>query len=99
MPIAPEAQLDDGLIDVIAIRDGDSFDLASLTANFVFSDFRQHTLVIYRQVSQVTIKATGPMPVTIDGDVITDQPISIAVLPQKVKLVRPSQTESFRSII
>lgn len=87
--IAPGAKLDDGLIEVIAVLDGSGLDLASLAADFVLSDFRNHPLVIYRQVPNLRVQAMGPMPVTIDGELVTDKPISIGITDHKLPMVRP----------
>lgn len=92
MEIAPDAQLDDGLIDVVLIADGAVGEIASLTANYLLSDFRKHPLVTYRQVSKFRLEAEVPLPVTIDGDVVTDGPIRLEVEAQKVRLVRPAAT-------
>ena len=66
-------------------------DLASLTANFVLANFLEHPLVIYRQVRQLRVTATGPLPITIDGDVATEGPFTIDFAPQRVQIVRPAQ--------
>lgn len=88
--VAPHAELDDGLIDVIIVKDGDAVDLASLTANFVLANFLEHPLVVYRQVRKLSVTATGPLPITIDGDVATEGPFTIDFAPQRIQLVRPA---------
>ncbi|MBI1348234.1 hypothetical protein GC163_18320 [bacterium] len=87
MTIAPQAELGDGLMDVIAILDGTTTQIASLTANYLLDQFLEHPLVFYRRARLLGVECTDSFPVTIDGDVVTDQPFQISVLPQRLQMI------------
>jgi diacylglycerol kinase (ATP) len=87
MPISPSAQLDDGLIDVVIVQDGEPGEIASLTANYLLADFLQHPLVVHRQVRSLKLRPAQSLPTTIDGDNVTESPREIAADSRKLPLV------------
>ena len=85
--VAPRANPEDGLLDVILIRDGDFIDLATLTARFVLSDYLDCEQIIYRQAKKVRVRSTPGMRYSIDGEAIEGQPIEFRVLPAAIRMV------------
>jgi diacylglycerol kinase (ATP) len=85
--IAPRANLEDGLLDVLLIKNGDPIDMAALTARYLFSDFVESELVIYRQVRSLKIKSDPQMRFSIDGESIDDQPVVFRCLPGAVRMI------------
>jgi diacylglycerol kinase (ATP) len=88
LSVAPDSKLDDGLMDVVAILDGSSTDMMALARDYVLADFLKHPLVLHRQVRRISVEARQPMPVTIDGDIVTEGPFEAWVEPRRISIVR-----------
>lgn len=89
LPVAPDAKLDDGLVDVIVVRDCSPVDMAALATQYVLSDYRNNEHIIFRQAKVVTIHSQPALTISVDGDVVTDQPTTFRVLAGAVKVIRP----------
>lgn len=87
LSVAPSSRIDDGLVDVVAILDGSPTDMMALARDYVFHDFLEHPLVLHRQVRHVSVEARQPMPVTIDGDVVTEGPFEVRVEARRIPIV------------
>jgi diacylglycerol kinase (ATP) len=88
LTVAPDARIDDGLLDLIVVQDGDALDLASLTADYLLSDFRVNPLVQHRRCRRVEISATPPLPISIDGDPQPAGAVSVEVAAGAIRAVR-----------
>lgn len=89
LPVAPDAKLDDGLVDVIVVRDCSPVDMAALATQYVLSDYRNNEHIVFRQAKVVSIHAEPPLTISVDGDVVTDQPTTFRVIAGGVKVIRP----------
>ncbi|MBU0717214.1 MAG: diacylglycerol kinase family lipid kinase [Planctomycetes bacterium] len=77
----PEAQVDDGLLDLLIFSCKSRWELA---AHAVWAILRRHIGrpgVIYRQCRSVHIKSTEIVPVQVDGNVGGTLPVECSVLP------------------
>lgn len=87
MTVADPAVLDDRRLEVVIVLDGPVHGIASLTADYLLGDFLQHPMVIHRSVRRLRVKADGPFPVTIDGDVFTDGPFQVECTERQIAVV------------
>ncbi|HET7508911.1 MAG TPA: diacylglycerol kinase family protein [Solirubrobacterales bacterium] len=90
MWIAPEAEIDDGLLDVVAISD-----VGKLRFLMGLRDVLKGTHLGKDEVStfrapRLQLDASRPFPVYADGDHLTDLPVSLRVLPQALSILVPS---------
>ncbi|MDZ4656991.1 MAG: diacylglycerol kinase family lipid kinase [Bythopirellula sp.] len=85
--VAPRAQLNDGLLDVVIIQAGTMVDLADLSARYLFSDYIQSDQVVYRQAKQITLQSHPPLMFSLDGDLVDEQPISFRCLPAALNVI------------
>jgi len=85
--LAPQASLEDGLMDVVLIRDGTVLDLASLASQFVLSDYLQSEQVVFRQVKTLSIVSDPPIRFSVDGEPVEDPPREFRVLPQALSVI------------
>jgi diacylglycerol kinase (ATP) len=85
--LAPHASLEDGLMDVVLIRDGTVLDLASLASQFVLSDYLQSEQVVFRQVRSLSIRANPPIRFSVDGEALADPPEMFRVKPQMLRVI------------
>ncbi len=87
--VSPEAELADGMVDLVIIRDGDAGEIASLTSQYWVADYLEHELTVFRRAQQITITADPPMPLSADGDEVGHTPVTVTVKPQALRVVAP----------
>ena len=87
MKAAPNALLDDGLIDVIFVnKAANRFELIKLLAKLSKGTHIQSQYVQYEQVHKIKLFPTVNEAVNIDGDVKNKTPVEVSVLPKKLPI-------------
>jgi YegS/Rv2252/BmrU family lipid kinase len=89
MWIAPEAEIDDGLFDVVAIGE-----VGKLRFLWGLRDVLKGAHLGKEEVSsfrapRLELDASRPFPVYADGDHLTDLPVSLRVLPRALSILLP----------
>lgn len=87
--LAPNIQVDDGLLDVIVLRKADLPSLLSLAASMVEGEENQQALQRW-QVREVTVRSQPAQKVQVDGELIEQTPVTIKVVPQAVRVIVPA---------
>ena len=85
--VAPDATMDDGLIDVIVIEDCSPVGVASLAAQYTLSDYRTSEHVVFRQARTVKVLSKPPMPYSVDGELLSEQPIEFRIIPRMLRVL------------
>lgn len=94
MWIAPEAKVDDGLFDVVAIEEvGKWRFLSGLRDVLKGAHLGKDEVSVFR-APRLRIEASRPFPVYADGDHLTDLPVSLRVLPSALSILVPEGGES-----
>jgi YegS/Rv2252/BmrU family lipid kinase len=89
MFVAPEAELDDGKLDVVWITHvGKLHYLANLPKVFKGTHVENPEVVV-RRAAEVRIEADRPFAVYADGDHLADLPATLRVLPRALRVVVP----------
>jgi YegS/Rv2252/BmrU family lipid kinase len=89
MFIAPDAELDDGKLDVVWISEIAKLRyLANLPKVFKGRHVDNEEVTVLR-AAEVTISADRPFAVYADGDPLADLPATIRVLPRALKVIAP----------
>ncbi len=89
MYIAPEAEIDDGQFDVVAITEvGKLRFLRGLREVLKGAHIGKDEVTTFR-ASRLEIGASRPFPVYADGDHLTDLPVSLRVLPSCLSILVP----------
>ena len=87
--LAPEAKLDDGLLDIFVFRGGNLLDVFKHVALLVSGRHSASPSVEVIRGRSIYIVADVPLPVHLDGDPVGRTPISIEVVPQALNVVVP----------
>jgi YegS/Rv2252/BmrU family lipid kinase len=89
MRLAPDASLEDGLLDVVMIEDMPRLRYLRL-APTVFSGrhVRQSVVTVLRS-REIHLDATRPFTLYADGEAIAELPVTIRVLPRAVRVIVP----------
>jgi YegS/Rv2252/BmrU family lipid kinase len=90
MFVAPDAELDDGRLDVVWITQvGKLRYLANLPKVFKGTHVENPEVVV-RRAAEVRIEADRPFAVYADGDHIADLPATLRVIPRALRVVAPA---------
>lgn len=92
--VCSKADLTDGLIDLVIVRNGDHQQIASLSTNYFLSDFLDHELIEYRQTSSLKVKAKPPLPLTMDGELVGESPLEVSVAHHRISVLMPVEANS-----
>jgi YegS/Rv2252/BmrU family lipid kinase len=94
MRIAPEAELDDGLLDVVTVGEvGKLRFVANLRKVFNGTHVDDEQVRMFR-ASRVEITASRPFPVYADGEHLTELPVSVRILPHALSVLAPAAAEA-----
>lgn len=89
MVVAPNESLFDGQMTATVVRAGAAGEIVGLTADYLMQAFVDNQLIEQRKVERFTARGKGPIPVTIDGDLVTDGPVEFRVLPGGMPMIVP----------
>jgi diacylglycerol kinase (ATP) len=87
IPIAPEAELSDGLLDVILIPERGPAELAIVAAQIVMGKHLGSDGIIFKRASRVAINSRPGMWFNVDGELIGNEPAVFELLPQALQFV------------
>lgn len=94
MRIAPKAELDDGLLDVITVGEvGKLRFVANLRKVFKGTHIDDEQVRMFR-AARVEITASRPFPVYADGEHLSELPVSVRVLPRALSVLAPAAVEA-----
>jgi YegS/Rv2252/BmrU family lipid kinase len=89
MFIAPDAELDDGCFDVVAVGEvGKLKFVGNLPKVFKGTHVEEEQVTVFR-ASHLELTASKPFPVYADGEHLSDLPASLRVLPRALNVVVP----------
>jgi YegS/Rv2252/BmrU family lipid kinase len=89
MFIAPNAELDDGEFDIVAVGAVSKLRFVSnLPKVFKGTHVEEDEVRVFR-ASRLELNASRPLPVYADGEHLTDLPVSLRVLPRALDLLVP----------
>ena len=87
--IAPEASLDDGLLDIILIQKRSAAELALLAAQVVVGAHLSSETVVFRRAAKVTVNSKPGMWFNVDGELVGNEPACFEILPRALRFVVP----------
>ncbi len=90
MKLAPDAQQDDGLFDVVLIGDVTKPDFVTTSPKLYSGRYLSHPKVELLRSSSVAISAVEPLPLEVDGEPIGTTPARFEVVPSALRLRVPA---------
>ena len=88
--IAPDASIDDGLLDVILIPKNDAAKLAFLMAQIAMGKHLTSDSVVFRRARKVTINSEPGMWFNVDGEQVGNEPATFEVMPKALQFLAGS---------
>jgi YegS/Rv2252/BmrU family lipid kinase len=90
MKLAPDAQQNDGLFDVVTIGDVNKLDFLTTAPKLYSGHYLSHPKVELLRSAGVAIDAAEPLPLEVDGEPIGTTPARFEVVPGALRLRVPS---------
>jgi YegS/Rv2252/BmrU family lipid kinase len=94
MRITPLARTDDGLLDVVILGASDRRTLVSELLPRVYrGSHLRHPAVHFARGTAITVEATPPLPLELDGEIVGTTPAQFTILPAQLSLLTPPHQE------
>lgn len=90
MQIAPQASVEDGLLDVVVIGAASRLDLIRSLPKVYDGRHAELDAVTMLRGSEVTVAAAQPIEAYADGDHLTPLPVTVRVLPGTLRVLAPA---------
>jgi diacylglycerol kinase (ATP) len=87
IPIAPEAELADGLLDIVFIPERGPAELAILAAQILVGKHLSSDAVIFHRAKKIAISSRPGMWFNVDGELIGNEPATFELLPGALQCV------------
>ena len=87
IPIAPDAQLNDGLADIVLVPVASMLELAVLGPQILLGSHLTSDLVLFRRARKISVRSEPGMWFNVDGELIGNDPATFEVLPRVLKLI------------
>ncbi len=94
MKIAPQAKMDDGLLDICVVRGVDSFKLFCMFSTVYAGRHLNIREVGYSHAARVRVETEHPLDVYADGEYVCQTPVEVAIQPAGLKIVTPDSGRS-----
>lgn len=88
--IAPEASIDDGLLDIVLVPENSAADIALVAAQILMGTHLTSEGVVFRRAAKVTVHSEPGMWFNVDGELIGNEPATFEVLPRAIHFLRPA---------
>jgi diacylglycerol kinase (ATP) len=85
--VAPAANPEDGLLDVVIVRPGTLAELTGVAARLLAGNYLNSDAVLHRRAKRAEIESTPGMWFNIDGELVTNDPITFAVVPRALRVI------------
>jgi diacylglycerol kinase (ATP) len=88
MRLAPSAEFDDGLLDVVVIGDVDPFEILFNLPRALTGSRIDHPKVTTHRVKSVSLESEEEALVQADGEVVGRLPVRVNLLPRALHVIR-----------
>jgi len=88
LPVAPEADPSDGLLDVILIPKRRPAEMALLAAEIILGKHFSSSAVIFRRARKIAVRSRPGMWFNVDGELVGRAPAEFRIVPRALNFVR-----------
>lgn len=89
-PVFPNARIDDGLLDVIVLKNVGHLDLIRYLQGVLFGTHVGMDDVEYFQTAKLTVTSKEQVPVEVDGEVVGAVPVTFQCFPRQLRVFAPA---------
>ncbi|MFL6542208.1 MAG: diacylglycerol/lipid kinase family protein [Chthoniobacterales bacterium] len=90
--IAPEAEIDDGLLDIVLVPTSEAPALAVLAAQIAVGAHLESESIVFRRAAKVAVNSTPGMWFNVDGELVGNEPAVFEILPRAVQFLTGAAT-------
>jgi diacylglycerol kinase (ATP) len=87
--IAPEASIDDGLLDIVLIPQRSAPELALLAAQVAMGTHLSSDAIVFRRAAKLTVNSKPGMWFNVDGELVGNEPARFEILPRALRFIAP----------
>ncbi len=87
LPIAPQADPSDGLLDAVLIPKRSAAEMALLAAEMLLGKHLSNDAVIFRHAKKISVQSQPGMWFNADGELVGNEPIVFQILPRALEFV------------
>ena len=88
--IAPEASVDDGLLDVVLIPKRSAAELALVAAQIAIGKHLSNDSIVFRRAAKLTVNSKPGMWFNVDGELVGNEPARFEILPRALRFIAPT---------
>lgn len=85
--VAPRANPEDGLLDIVVIHAGTLAEMAAVGARLLAGDYTESDSVTHRRARKAVIWSRPGMWFNVDGELISNEPIEIEIAPKRLRVI------------
>lgn len=89
MKIAPMANISDGILDVVLVKETAIFEFLRAFPSVFSGKHLSHPKVLTRTAQSIRIESAEPTPALVDGEIVGQLPIELEILPNALRVVTP----------
>ena len=87
--IAPDASIDDGLLDVVLIPKRSAGELALVAAQIALGKHLSHDAIVFRRTAKLTVNSKPGMWFNVDGELVGNEPARFEIVPRGLRFIAP----------
>ena len=87
--IAPEAEIDDGLLDVVLIPKRPAPELAMAMAQIALGAHLSSKTIVFRRAAKLTVNSKPGMWFNVDGELVGNEPARFEIVPRALRFIAP----------
>jgi diacylglycerol kinase (ATP) len=87
IPVAPQAVVDDGLLEVMIVPATTIPNLALLVPQVLLGQHLQNELILFRRVTRIEIESHPPMAFNVDGELVGEESAIFEVHPRALEMI------------
>ena len=87
IPIAPEAIVDDGLLDIVIIPERPAGQLALLMGQILMGEHLKNEAIVFRRAAKLAVNSHPGIWFNVDGELVGNEPALFEVMPRALRFV------------
>jgi diacylglycerol kinase (ATP) len=91
--IAPEAKIDDGLLDIVLVPQNPAGNLALVAAQIALGRHLDNDDIVFRRAAKVSVQSVPGMWFNVDGELVGNRPAVFQVLPRVLNFLAGPKDE------
>ena len=88
-PVAPEAEIDDGLLDVVLVPNRPGSEIAVMVAQMLVGAHLSSDAIVFRRAAKVGVESRPGMWFNVDGELVGNEPATFEIMPRALQFLVP----------